>query len=271
MFTVLGSSGFIGSHLVARLRAAGEEVLTPNCRNDAYLARELGHVVYCVGVTSDFRTRPLDTVDAHVTRLMPLLRRGRFESLLYLSSTRVYHGMTASFEDQSLTVRPCISDDLYNVSKLMGETACLGSGRPDVRVARLSNVYGPGMSDVAFLASVISEAVECRRVVLRTTLDSSKDYIALEDAVGLLAQIARQGRHRIYNVAAGRSISNAVLAHLLVRTLDCTVSIAPNAARVQFPAIEIDRVADEFGMVPARLEDKLPELVKARQERMVAA
>ncbi len=91
-FTVLGATGYIGSRLVAHLQAQGHTVWAP-ARGDAEVfTRPLGHVMYCVGLTADFRTRPFDTVDAHVGLLAEVLRRAQFESLLYLSSTRVYMG-----------------------------------------------------------------------------------------------------------------------------------------------------------------------------------
>ena len=72
MFTVFGSSGYIGSHLVRHLIASGEEVATP-MRGAPIGETHLGHVVYAIGLTADFRTRPFDTMAAHVTRLADIL------------------------------------------------------------------------------------------------------------------------------------------------------------------------------------------------------
>jgi nucleoside-diphosphate-sugar epimerase len=270
-FTILGGSGFIGSHLAARLRAAGEEVFTPERDDDAYLGRELGHAVYCIGVTSDFRSRPLDTVDAHVTTLMPLLRRGRFESLLYLSSTRVYRGSADGRENTTLSLRTEVSDDLYNVSKLMGEAACLASGRPAARVVRVSNVYGGGMSPKSFLAAVLSDAVGMARIQFETTLDSCKDYLSLDDLLALLPRIATTGRHRLYNVASGINVTNRELSALISRLTKCRVSVAADPYSSVFPKISIDRVQREFAFAPVRLEHRLPPLVEALRRGMVAA
>ena len=270
-FTILGGSGFVGSHLAARLRAAGEEVFTPERDDDAYLGRELGHVVYCIGVTSDFRSRPLDTVDAHVTTLMPLLRRGRFESLLYLSSTRVYRRGADGRETATLSLRADVSDDLYNVSKLMGEAVCLASGRPAARVARVSNVYGDGMSPKSFLGAVLSDAVGMARIQFETTLDSCKDYLSLDDLLGLLPRIAATGRHRLYNVASGINVTNGELSALISRLTKCRASVAADACLSVFPQIPIDRVQREFGFAPARLEHRLPPLIEALRRGTVAA
>ncbi|HYB10587.1 MAG TPA: NAD(P)-dependent oxidoreductase [Alphaproteobacteria bacterium] len=270
-FTILGGSGFIGSRLAMELRASGEEVFAPGRDDGAYLSRELGHVIYCVGVTSDFHSRPLDTVDAHVAALMPLLRCGRFESLLYLSSTRVYRGCADGREDAILSLRVEASDDLYNTSKLMGEAICLASGRPSMRVVRLSNVYGEGMSRKTFLASILRDAVETGLMHLNTTPDSRKDYLSLDDLTPLLPRIAAAGRHRIYNVASGSNVTNGELAQRISHLTGCRIGIAANARSSVFPQISIDRAQREFGFAPARLEEHLPALVEFMRREMVAA
>jgi nucleoside-diphosphate-sugar epimerase len=267
MFTIVGASGFIGSSLAASLRATGTEVSTPGRGKTDFLDRELGHVIYCAGVTSDFLSRPLDTVDAHVTALMPLLRNGRFRSLLYLSSTRLYLGAASSNEDAPISIRSDVPNDLYAISKLMGEAACLTSGRHGVRVVRLSNVYGPGMPRINFLADIASEAVECGSVVLRTTLDSAKDYVALEDVLEVLPRIATCGRHRIYNLASGRNVTNGEILDELIRLTGCCVSVASNAAHIVFPPIDVRRIGDEFGTAPTTLKSGLPRLIEDLRQR----
>src|SRR3954470_22708673 len=91
--TILGGSGFIGSALVERLAKIGLSCQAPD-RGQKLTGKKLGDVIYCVGLTADFRSRPLETVDAHVCHLLHVLRDGDFESLVYLSSTRVYRNQT---------------------------------------------------------------------------------------------------------------------------------------------------------------------------------
>ena len=74
-FTVLGASGYIGRHLVPHLRALGAEVWAPAKGELTGLDQPLGHVIYAVGLTAGFRTRPYDTVQAHVGWLAQLLQR----------------------------------------------------------------------------------------------------------------------------------------------------------------------------------------------------
>src|SRR5690348_4266416 len=113
-YSVLGADGFVGRALVRHLRSRGHDCEAIG-RNDR-LPERFGHLIYCIGVTSDFRTRALDTVDAHVSALVPLLRGAQFESFTYLSSTRLYHGLNIEVanEDVALIVNPGNPDDVYN-------------------------------------------------------------------------------------------------------------------------------------------------------------
>ena len=177
MFTVLGGKGFIGSRLVMHLRAAGHKCFVPTREEILKLGRELGHVIYCIGLTADFRHRTFDTMEVHVGLLSSFLRRSEYESFLYLSSARIYQSCALGEETAVVTVNPANPSDLYNISKLAGESLCLTLERPNVRVARLSNVYSPDLHSENFLTSVITDAVRKRHVRLRTSRDSEKDYV----------------------------------------------------------------------------------------------
>lgn len=257
-WTVLGATGVIGQHLTARLRAAGHTVDTPP-RGDAGLCRRpLGHVIYAVGLTADFRQRPYDTVQAHVTLLSELLQRADFSSLLYLSSTRVYARAAIGREDADLTVQPQDPSDLYNLSKLMGESLCLNCGSPDVRVARLSNVVGGADGDSAnFVPSLVREA-RTGRIVLQTAPDSAKDYIHIEDVADLLPRIALHGRERLYNVASGVQTRHAQWVDQLAAQTGCQVEVAAGAPTVRFAEIDIARIRHEFGFTPRPVLSALP-------------
>ena len=248
-FTILGASGFIGSHLVRRVGSQGAECWAP-ARGENWAGRPLGHVIYCIGLTADWRQRQLETVRAHVGVLVEILDKAEFESFLYLSTTRVYAGAKTTREDDPLSVQPVVPDQLYNVSKLMGESACLGCGRPNVRVVRLSNVYGDDFQSDNFLFSVLRDAVDRGHVFLRTAPASEKDYVDVRDVVDLLPQVAVSGRHKIYNVAAGVNTNNGAIMQALQSATGCTWEAAENSPVVSFPPISVDRLREEFGFSP---------------------
>lgn len=249
LFTVLGASGYIGSRLVQNLRSLRKTVWTPARDDPSILNRPLGHLLYCVGLTGNFRFRPFDTVDAHITLLAQLLKYANFESLLYLSSTRVYLGSERTDEDAPLTINLSDSSNLYNLTKLTGESLCHNSGRKNVRVARLSNVVGPGMNPASgnFIATLLSEA-HSGHVLLQSDPKSTKDYLHIDDVVDWLPRIALEGRENSYNVASGIQTTHQQWLQWITTATGCTHAIKSGAPLHQFQKINADRLQKEFGV-----------------------
>jgi nucleoside-diphosphate-sugar epimerase len=259
VITVLGAAGYVGSHLVRHLESSGVAFRAP-ARNDPLADRDLGHVIFCIGMTADYRQRPYDTVEAHVCKLLELVRHSSFESLLYLSSTRLYIRNTGTArEEDAVNVRPTELEDIFNITKAAGEAITLSLGNRG-RVARLSNVYGPAQSGT-FVSMVLEEAMNHGTIALRSRLDVPRDYISVHDTVALLVKIALYGRQRMYNVASGESVTNGELTAAISRLTGCTVTVAPDVPAATFPAIDNSRVRNEFAFRAARLLDDLPSLV----------
>ncbi len=268
-FTVLGGGGFIGKELVASLKErSGATVYAPS-RDDgidisgAILGRDLGHVFYCIGLTASFRSRPFDTVEAHVCLLRRLLGEGRFDSLTYLSSTRVYEGAATTNESAVLQVSPNNPEHLYNLSKLMGESLSLSSGHT-TRVARLSNVFGRAMPPQNFIGQVLTEAKKTGHVRFLTAPQSVKDYVSVTDIIRWLPQIAQQGSLTIYNLASGENTSNAEIAFLLEQK-GVAVTYAVDAPEWSFPIVDTGRLAKEFGTAQFSLSSEFDYLFSCFQ------
>jgi nucleoside-diphosphate-sugar epimerase len=261
MITVLGASGFIGHHLSERLGELNLERYIP-ARGEKLSGKKLGDVIYCIGFTADFRSRPLDTVEAHVCKLLEVLRDCDFESLLYLSSTRLYAGRgDSTAEESELRVEPLNHSDLYNMSKAMGESMALNCSRR-TRVARISNVYGGDFTSENFLSTIIKDAVGKKKIVLQTSAASAKDYVSVDDVVNGLIQIATRGRERIYNLAGGVNVSNRELIETLRSFTGCAVEVSPTAPTVIFPPINIERMQNEFNYKPSLVLTDMTHLVE---------
>ena len=144
--TVLGSGGWIGSALVADLRRQSIPVQPVDraCLPEWPAGEDrLGPVIYGIGLTGDFRQQPHATVQAH----------GSFESgdaTAWCGSavvSLVHSGVSKESDTHETAPLPCLSvdaSDLYNLSKLLGESLVLQDPRPGFGVVRLSNVVGPG-------------------------------------------------------------------------------------------------------------------------------
>jgi nucleoside-diphosphate-sugar epimerase len=264
--TVLGGRGFIGSHLVRYFQTAGYECRVPQ-RGDESWTAPLGHVIYAIGLTADFRSRPFDAVESHVCLLERLLRAGNFQSLTYLSTARVYGGSLDTSEAADLHVNPVNPDDLYNLSKLAGESLCLHCGREGMKVARLSNVVGQRDDTNTFLYQLLEQGRETGKVVFRTSLESKKDYVDVDDAVALLARLSVSTSTGIYNVAGGEGTRNREIAETLVEEMGFKVSVAPGAVTSEFNSVDISKAKSEFGFSPRRFGDYFPAFLRGYRKK----
>jgi nucleoside-diphosphate-sugar epimerase len=262
MITVLGASGFIGSHLVRRLEELGMPFDAPR-RDQTIFNGNAGHLIYCIGLTADFRSRPFDTARAHVCKLLEVLQEVEFDSLLYLSSTRLYGaGMSEAREEDSFRFNSLNPGDLYNISKAMGESLSLACGK-NTRVVRLSNVYGDDLTSDNFLPSVIKEALSEGNVILRTSADSTKDYVNIRDVVDGLINIATKGKQTIYNLASGVNVTNQQLMDRISQLTGCSVEFEQEAPAIRFPPINIDRMRTEFEFQPSNVLADIPTLLES--------
>jgi nucleoside-diphosphate-sugar epimerase len=260
-FTVLGGKGFIGSHLIARLKDDGQQVFAPNQITPEVLKTKLGNLIYCIGLTSDFRKRPLDTMQAHVCILRDLLEHAEFDSLTYLSSTRVYYGSDSTNVYASLRVNPENPEDLYNISKIAGESLCFHSGRQNVKIARLSNIVGYRNDSDLFIDQLLNEITANKVLTLKSSLSSEKDYLYIDDAVSTILFLATSTTAGCFNVASGNNISNLTIIEHLKAFFDFNLIISDNAQVINFMPIDISRIKNIFSYEPAQFTEFFPKFI----------
>ncbi len=255
--SVVGGHGFIGQAVVQALRASthageGAEILLPDRAALAAGAPSggWGMMIWAAGLTADFRQRPFDTVAAHVGDLSRVISGGGIEGILYLSSTRVYMRAAAATEAEVLPTLPTDPSDLYNLTKLAGEALCLSSGLARVKIARLSNIIGPGeFSRRTFLGALCREALD-GRIELQSAPHSVKDYLWIDDAAGILAQMAADNSAGVFNIASGRQIPHLTWAQSLADYTKATLAIPDHLPETSFASIDITRMTARYG--PAR-------------------
>lgn len=270
--TVIGAAGFIGRYLCAHLRGLGYQVREAGRGSTASLQGPLGQVFYCAGLTADFAQRPHDTVQAHVCQLNEVLRSGEFESLVYLSSTRLYDSALAERVDENtpLTLDPGQPRHLFDLSKALGESLCHAAGHGRARVARLSCVLHGADDEHGFLPQLLRSVPQAvaradsglpPRLSVDTTPHAARDYVLLDDVLAALVLIATRGTQPLYNVASGRNLSNRELFARLRELSGCEVVAARHQIVRPAPLIDIARMQREFGWRPACLLDRLPQLL----------
>ena len=233
---LLGSSGFIGTHLARILQAEGIDVVGVVRRAEA----AAGSAIVC-DLTEDRTTllRSISTLqpsvifqlaapgasaaDDDVTVVDQTLRimdhalyaadrlptRPRF---VLVSSSAVYGNSSGRTLQESSRPAP---STMYGVSKVLAETMALrcfrATGLP-VIVARLFNTIGPGQQPSRAVPNFARQIADMKRRRSRSSISTQgltayRDLIDVRDAATALSVIARGGRAgSIYNICSGRAV-----------------------------------------------------------------
>jgi UDP-glucose 4-epimerase len=208
----------------------------------------MGVVFYCAGLTADYDRRPFDTVEAHATLVSELIRAGRFERLIYLSSTRLYDSQAATVLDETapLIFDPADPRRTYDLSKALGENITLTRTEGRGAVARLSNVFDWEPEAPGFLSEWLIEAARTRDLSLDSSPHIARDYIHLDDVVAALIAMAQARDPGIVNVASGELVTNGQIAEVFTAagrrvefTRDGRAAPPPNASAAKLAALGI--------------------------------
>jgi len=130
-----------------------------------------------------------------------------------------------------------------------------------MKIARLSNVVGLRDDANTFLYQLLEEGCQTGRVVFRSTLESKKDYLHINDAVALLARLSVSSSTGIYNVAGGEGVRNSDVAKILAEEMGFEVSVAEDALGSDFDSVDISKAKFEFGFAPERFGDYFPKFL----------
>lgn len=255
--TIVGASGFVGRRLRARLEANAWDVYAPAKHEPELLERDLGVVFYCAGLTADYDRRPFETVEAHVTLVSRLLEAGRFDKILYLSSTRLYDGLpnADASEAEPLLLDPTDPRRLYDLSKALGENLVMTRAEGRGAVARLANVYDWEPGAPGFLSQWLIRAASERAITLQSSPHMARDYIHLDDVTDALIAIADVPESAIYNVASGELAINREIAQVF-EACGWRVSFADDAAPPTPPNLAVARLR-ALGVNPRPVKDRV--------------
>jgi len=267
--TILGGQGFIGRHLVSYLESLENSVWVPDRDDQNVLKKSLGYVYYCAGFTADYLKRPVDTIEAHVSLLARILDSADYETLVYLSSTRLYDGQTkglAADENSYLNVSPQDPRHFYDLSKLTGEALCHVMGQGKARIARLSCVYNDHSDEDGFLPQLLKMVALASRgdtINVASSPNFARDYVHISDVMRALVDISNKGVQTIYNVASGENLLNLELKKMIEENSErYLVFDSDESARCPI-TISINKIRDEFGWLPRSVSEKITPWLKS--------
>lgn len=223
---VTGANGFIGGNLVAHLVKVGWSVLgvdmvpcedlpaesiVLDVRTPGALTPHLDGetTLYHLAAHADIRfsvEHPREDFDTNVRGLFEALEaaRQRGSRVLFASTASVFsHDNPLPWVETGLP-RPMSP---YAAGKMAGEAYCYAYHRcygVDVRVARLFNVYGTGMTRFAIYDLIRKVQANPTRLEILGDGNQVRDFLYVEDAVRGLETIAVRGKPgEDYNLASG--------------------------------------------------------------------
>ena len=254
---VTGGAGFIGSHFVKRMLAAGEDVVVLDkftyagnpanlpsevaCHRGDIAAREdvdqLGPVDAIVNFAAETHVDrsilgPEDFVRTDVLGTLVLLQAARELSarFVHVSTDEVYGDVEpgwSSREDDPL--RP---SSPYSASKAGGDLQVLAGVRTygvNASVTRGSNTYGPNQYPEKLLPLFATNALDGEPLPLYGDGRQVRDWLHVDDHCGAIELVLREGQAgEVYNIAADEEHENVELARLIVDHLGVDPALIRN-------------------------------------------
>jgi dTDP-glucose 4,6-dehydratase len=251
---VTGGAGFIGSHFVKRLLAAGEDVVVLDkftyAGNPANLPAEaecyrgdiavrddvdqVGRVDAIVNFAAETHVDrsilgPEEFVrtDVHGTLVLLQAAEALSARLVQVSTDEVYGDVEpgwSSREDDLL--RP---SSPYSASKAGGDLQVLAAVRTfgvNASVTRGSNTYGPNQYPEKLLPLFTTNALDAQPLPLYGDGRQVRDWLHVDDHCSAIELVLRQGEPgEVYNVAAGEEHENVELVQVIVEHLGVDSSL----------------------------------------------
>lgn len=269
---VLGAGGFVGRHIVREIASRGHTVHAWTLESppesspatwrqvdlDRFEPRELVADV-AIHVAEPSVLSDSSQQDRNIERAKRVLAAsvGR---VIYASSAVVYGDATDTPRTEDA---PTYTSSSYAAAKLAVEE-CLRRD-PRVTIARLTNVYGRGMSSANVLSDILGQIRIAGPLRVRD-LAPVRDYLHVEDAARGFADLAEHAVTGIVNLGTGVGSSVADLARIACRAAGTPerelVATSPRDGRSTL-VLDAGRARRELRWAPQiSIEDGITRLVQ---------
>jgi UDP-glucose 4-epimerase len=255
---VTGGSGFIGSHVVDKLRAHGHEPVIYDLRPSPWHSNSgepvdtvLGSItdrealeralhscdavahLAAVADVNDVHASPEDAerVNARGTvAVLEACRRAGVKRIVYASTIWVYSDCDGDSVDED-TLLPAPSH-LYTSTKLAGELYCKAYQELygiDYTIMRFGIPYGPRAREAAVIPAFVGKALRHEPLTLAGDGLQSRRFVYVEDlAEGVALGLGDVASNRVYNLASDENVTIKQIAETVQELVgDVEIVYAP--------------------------------------------
>ena len=240
---VSGSNGFIGTHLVKRLKNEGYEVIGWDIETgqdvcDSNLAEWSLDAIFHLACPVDpdnyekvaLPTALASSLGTYNMLELALKNRAKF---LYVSSSDIYGSSHESFtEDNWGSIDPVGERSYYGESKRFGEMLTMIYYRNfglDVRIVRPFNIYGSGMKydDSRVISSFFRAIKENKPLKVNDSGNSTRTFCYIDDFIEVLIRTMfyEKTKGEIFNIGTTEDISMYDLAEIMVEKFGGIVEV----------------------------------------------
>ncbi len=261
-YTIFGHSGFLGSNIVKYLKKKKYEVFLPS-RNKIKFSKNLNNVIYCIG-SDNVLENPEKGIESNLKLLSKILLKNKFKKFIFISSTRVYLNSKNTKENDNIKININSKDYFYNLLQASSENLCLSQKNKNIKVVRLSNLYGFNFKKQTYLLpNLIRNSKKNKKINISINKKSKKNYLNIYDAIGIIIKIVNRSKYRLYNIASDKRVTIEKIALVIKKLTNCKIIYSNQKIKYDEPIINISRIKKEYKFVPKNnLDFFLSEIIK---------
>jgi UDP-glucose 4-epimerase len=264
---VTGGAGFIGSHVVDRLRAASIEPRIFDLRASSHHGRDeveavVGDLLDPAGLTAamdgceavvhlaaaadadavaEFPAHAEQVNSRGTLNVLEAAREAGVTRIVYASTIWVYSDAAGSMVDEDTPLG--LPGHLYTATKLAGEMYCRSYGALyglEYTILRFGIPYGPRSRPAAVVPSFVRKALAGEPLTIAGGGRQSRCFVYVEDlAEGVVRALAPRAANRVYNLVGNEDVTIREVAETVCQAAGNTDLVDVPGRSADFNGVQV--------------------------------